>query len=67
MGPFFFNLKKKITWEVKQKVVLEVNFFLLKKKDPWVLWKVALVIGAKMVVVMAIFASAFSSDNFQVF
>ncbi len=44
-----------------------MNFFLLKKKDPWVLWKVALVIGAKMVVVMAIFASAFSSDNFQVF
>jgi hypothetical protein len=48
-------------------VVLEVNFFLLKKKDPWVFWKVAMVIGAGMAVVMAIFANVFNSDNFQVF
>jgi hypothetical protein len=35
MGPFFYVLKKKFfTWEVKQRVVLEVNFFLLKKKGP---------------------------------
>jgi hypothetical protein len=32
-----------------------------------VLWKVALAIGAGMVAVMAISASAFNSDNFQVF
>jgi hypothetical protein len=32
-----------------------------------VLWKVALAIGAGMVVAMAIFANAFNSDNFQVF
>jgi hypothetical protein len=32
-----------------------------------VLWKVALAIGAGMVAAMAIFASAFNSDNFQVF
>jgi hypothetical protein len=38
-----------------------------KKKDPWVLWKVALVIGAEMATTMAIFANAFNSDNFQVF
>jgi hypothetical protein len=44
-----------------------VNFFLLKKKTPWVLWKVALAIGVGMAVAMAIFASAFNSDNFQVF
>ncbi len=31
------------------------------------LWKVALAIGARMVTTMAIFASAFNSDNFQVF
>ncbi len=31
------------------------------------LWKVALAIGAGMVVAMAIFANAFNSDNFQVF
>jgi hypothetical protein len=30
MGPF---LKKIFTWEVKQRVVLEVKFFLLKKKE----------------------------------
>jgi hypothetical protein len=35
--------------------------------DPWVLWKVALDIGAGMAATMAIFASAFNSDNFQVF
>jgi hypothetical protein len=62
---FFKVLKKKIfTWEVKQKVVLEVNFFLLKKKDPWVLWKVALAIGAEMTAAMAIFVNAFNRDNF---
>jgi hypothetical protein len=44
-----------------------VNFFLLKKKDPWVLWKVALAIGVGMATAMAIFANAFNSDNFQVF
>jgi hypothetical protein len=46
---------------------MEVNFFLLKKKDPWVLWKVALAIGARMAAVITIFASAFNSDKFQVF
>jgi len=45
-------------------VVVEVNFFLLKKKDPWVLWKVAMAIGAGMATTMAIFACAFNSDNF---
>ncbi len=44
-----------------------MNFFLLKKKDSWVLWKVALAIGAGMATAMAIFSSAFNSDNFQVF
>ncbi len=44
-----------------------MNFFCLKKKDPWVLWKVALAIGAGMAATMTIFASAFNSDNFQVF
>ncbi len=38
-----------------------------KKKDSWVLWKVALAIGAGMATAMAIFASAFNNDNFQVF
>jgi hypothetical protein len=34
-GAFFLKLKKKFfTWEVKQRAVLEVNFFLLKKKGP---------------------------------
>jgi len=32
-----------------------------------VLWKIALAIGAGMATAMAIFASAFNSDNFQVF
>jgi len=32
-----------------------------------VLWKVALVIGAGMVVKMVFFANVFNSDNFQVF
>jgi len=32
-----------------------------------VLWKVALAIGAGMAAAMAIFASTFNSDNFQVF
>jgi len=58
---------KFFTWEVKQRVALEVNFFLLKKKDPWVLWKVVVAIGVRMVAAMAMFASAFNSDNFQVF
>jgi hypothetical protein len=31
------------------------------------LWKVALAIGVGMAAAMAIFASAFNSDNFQVF
>jgi hypothetical protein len=32
---FFLSLKKKkFTWEVKQRVILEVNFFLLKKEGP---------------------------------
>jgi hypothetical protein len=48
-------------------VALEENFFLLKKKDPWVLWKVVVAIGVRMVAAMAMFASAFNSDNFQVF
>jgi hypothetical protein len=44
-------------------VVLEVNFFLLKKKkDPWVLLKGALAIGAGMAAALAIFARAFNSD-----
>jgi hypothetical protein len=34
----------------------------LKKKDPWVLWKGALAIGAGMAAAMAIFARAFNSD-----
>jgi hypothetical protein len=42
-------------------------FFFWKKKDPWVLWKVALGIGVEMLTAMAIFANAFNSDNFQVF
>jgi hypothetical protein len=32
-----------------------------------VLWKFALAIGVGMVAAMVIFASAFNSDNFQVF
>ncbi len=35
-----------------------------KKRDPWVLWKVALAIGARMAATMAIFSSAFNSNNF---
>ncbi len=31
------------------------------------LWKVALAIGAGMAITMAILASAFNNDNFQVF
>jgi hypothetical protein len=41
--------------------------FSFEKKDPWVLWKVALAIGVGMAVAMAIFANVFNSDNFQVF
>ncbi len=44
-----------------------MNFFLLKKKDSWVLWKVALAIDVGMAAAMTIFARAFNSDNFQVF
>jgi hypothetical protein len=40
------------------------EFFSFEKKDPWVLWKVALAIGARMADAMAIFANAFNSDNF---
>jgi len=41
------------------------EFFSFEKtKNPWVLWKVALAIGVEMATVMAIFASAFNSDNF---
>jgi hypothetical protein len=43
------------------------EFFSFEKKDPWVLWKVAMVINVGMAATMAIFASAFNSDNFQVF
>jgi predicted membrane-bound mannosyltransferase len=44
------------------------EFFSFEKRRThrcW-LWKVALAIGAGMVVTMAIFASAFDNDNFQV-
>ncbi len=40
------------------------EFFSFEKKGSWVSWKVALAIGARMAAAMAIFASAFNSDNF---
>ncbi len=47
-------------------MVLEVNFFLLKKKKPMGVVEGCLAICAKMAVTMAIFANAFNNDNFQV-
>jgi hypothetical protein len=69
MGPFFLSFKKKILHMGGQtKGGLGGEFFSFeKKKDSWVLWKVALAIGAGMATAMAIFASAFNNDNFQVF
>jgi len=69
MGPFLKSLKKKkIHMGGQTKGGPGGEFFSFeKKKDPWVLWKVALAIGAGMATTMIIFASAFNSDNFQVF
>jgi hypothetical protein len=61
---FIKNLKTFFTWEVKQRVVLEVNFFLLKKKGPMGVVEGCLGYWCRMAVVMAIFASAFNNDNF---
>jgi hypothetical protein len=69
MGPFFKKFLKKILHVGGQtKGGPGGEFFSFeKKRDPWVLWNIALVIGAGMAAAMAIFANAFNSDNFQVF